>query len=549
MVALPRLRLWLCLAVAVSGCGGSGGTGSSSRAPTRLTYNGMPVLLQPHPRAVTPVLDKTHAASASIPVSGGSVTAMATDGTTFTVTLSDGALTDPEIVTMTPLSKLEGAPLSVGAIEGVAIEPDGLVLAKPAVLTIAPKAQMAPIAEQVGFGFHDSGTDFFLQHLDAVAGVSLHVMHFSGAGVGGASPGDFQLQSSTPPTQSYDQQAQTIANAVQATIAQSRSAQLQGEAFDTAQLQTTFDNLKDQYYDSVLAPMLTLAESDPAFASDALVLSLLYLRSDQVMGVDSRHYKDVETAWQKIFEKEVARIVCDAARGNATVSQYLGVARQAQALGFPDPTNLEHVLDRCLVFQLDFDSDAVVSKTGGAYDALHIQMHGLRLAPTTWTGQHDTAVAVSARPGACHHIHNQHPSAPFTVNGMTFNMRVLQREGTSPPQLRLSQLALLMHPGNWIGDDFDDCVGLGAPDNAGLPMIDCTTGQGTFDFDPNMNGCWGSDNRSRRTPDGHFLFTEWTYPPTGTVIAQFSVAAQTVLDGILNTSSTTRMTLTLVGGG
>jgi hypothetical protein len=66
---------------------------------------------------------------------------------------------------------------------------------------------------------------------------------------------------------------------------------------------------------------------------------------------------------------------------------------------------------------------------------------------------------------------------------------------------------------------------------------------------PSAYACWGSINQSRRTADGGFLFTEWTYPPTGAVIAQLSLNASTVIDGITIDASHTEMKLTLTPGG
>ncbi|MBV8193887.1 MAG: hypothetical protein JOY80_00005, partial [Candidatus Dormibacteraeota bacterium] len=457
---LRHARPLLSVALVLSACACSASSGGAPA--TAHSYNGVPVLVQPHPRTVTPTLDKASAVSVALSANGGTVSATGTDGTTFSLALPNGALADSEIVTLTPISHLAGAPLSVGPIEGVQIEPDGLVLAKPAVLTIVPKPQMAPLSEQVGFGFHASGTDFYLQHLDPVAPISLHIMHFCADGVGGASPGDLQSQSTTPPTQSFDQEAQAIVEAVQATVAQARQAELLGQPVDNAQLQATIDNLKEQYYDSVLAPLLALAESDPGFVSDALVLSLQYLRNDQLLGEESRHYKDVESAWEKVFQNEISRVVCDAARGNATIVQYLGVSRQAQLLGFPDPTESENVLGRCLVFQLDFDAESQFgSPTGAAFDT-RITMHGLRLAPAAWTGHHDVDLMFGAPPPTqCHFIHNQHQTETFSVTQLQFDLRLVEREGMTPPQLQLTGLALVMHPGDWVGDDVDDCANAG----------------------------------------------------------------------------------------
>jgi hypothetical protein len=540
------LRWFLLVALTVqAACSGSG-PGASTTTP--LLVNGIPALVQPHPRAVTVAIDSSRATSAVISTSGGKLHASAADGTTFELSLPAGSLTGEETVTMTPLSSVTGAPLSVGHIEGVKLEPDGLILAKPAVLTIVPKPVMAATQQQVGFGYHGQGSDFHFQMLDPSAGISLHILHFSGCGVGGASPIDMQNQSLTPPTQSYDQEAQAIELQVQTALSQARTEALLGQQVDVSGVDNAISSVQEQYYDRVLAPLLIMAESDPAFANDALILSIQYIRTDELLGTGSKHNQDVLNAWEKIWQKEISRITCDAMRGTATVTQYLGISRQAQLLGTADPTEVTDAIRRCLVFRLDFDAEAQWNSDRGNYWATVIQMHGLRLAPPQWTGQQQTQVTVGAQPaGACHQLHSVRAGDPFVVKAMQVDLRITERSNVVVPQLSISRLALLMHPGNWLADETDDCDA-GQIEDSGVPLIDCIAPGGS-DYVPGTFGCWGSTNQSRRTADGGFLFTEWTYPPTGPVIAQLSVTGSTVVDGIVLDSSHTVMKLTLTPGG
>ena len=495
------------------------------------TYNGIPVLVQPHPRTVTVTKDAARAVKVLVPRNGGSLAVTGADGTMFKLTIPDGALTAPETVTLTPLTQITGAPLSIGPIEGVQIDPDGLVLARSAVLTITPKVQIAPVTQQVGFGYHAAGTDFRFELLDPVAGISLHIRHFCGYGEGGASASDIQNQSTTPPTQSYDQQAQAIEMRAQADLVKARQEAILGQEPDVNAISADEVGLQEQYYASVLAPLLILAETDPAFANDALVLTLQYEQTGQRIGTGSPHEKEIEDAWTKIREKEISRAVCAAFRGGATVDQFIGISKQSQILGMADPTDVKSALDHCLVFSLDFSAD---SNWDGADDVwnLHNQMHGLRLAREGFTGQKDTDLTDDGQPaGACHQLANKQRTQPLAVTKMDFVVTLTEREGSNVPRLALSGIDMHLKPGEWTGNDYDTCAQ--TTDIEASSLIEC------------QESCWGGANAVRRASDGTYAFTEWTYPETGPVVAQLSVVGSIVLDGLTFASSTTKMTLTL----
>lgn len=107
------------LAVLLAACG-SPATGGSGSLPPPIP------IPTPNPLTVRPQLDPTANASATVPVSGGSVSLTGPDGTTYRLTLPDGALLSPETITLTAIDAVDGLPLSGGLLAGVAIEPDGL---------------------------------------------------------------------------------------------------------------------------------------------------------------------------------------------------------------------------------------------------------------------------------------------------------------------------------------------------------------------------------------------------------------------------------------
>ena len=112
-----------------------------------------PATTTSNPSAVQVTLDEQLASSADITTAGGTLTAQGADGTKFTLTFPKGALPNDEKITLTPAARVDGLPFS-GALAGaVQMEPEGLRLLAPAVLTIeSPKTVAATGFETVAFG-------------------------------------------------------------------------------------------------------------------------------------------------------------------------------------------------------------------------------------------------------------------------------------------------------------------------------------------------------------------------------------------------------------
>ena len=148
---------------------------------------------------VTPRLDAGRQVSHAVPAGGAVLTTTAADGTRFTLELPDGAVPDERPVTLTPLSALDGLPLSGGLIAGVQIEPDGLALLRPVTLTIETRTALNP-DQVLGFAYAGQGEDFHL-YPSAVSRnkITMLLTHFSGHGVGEGSDGDVQAAASASP--------------------------------------------------------------------------------------------------------------------------------------------------------------------------------------------------------------------------------------------------------------------------------------------------------------------------------------------------------------
>src|SRR3954469_10594636 len=81
---------------------------------------------------VHPHLDTAHADDSGVitPAAGGSLVTFGADGTTFFVIVPPRAVTHAQRVTLTPITRVDGLPLSGGFVAGVQVGTDELQLAK-----------------------------------------------------------------------------------------------------------------------------------------------------------------------------------------------------------------------------------------------------------------------------------------------------------------------------------------------------------------------------------------------------------------------------------
>jgi hypothetical protein len=89
-----------------------------------------------------------------IGLQGGRIEATSSSGTVYTLVFPEGALPFDIDVSMTPVASLEGLPPEVELLGAVQIEPEGVPLSVPAVLTITEDRVV------VGIGFGTDGDDF-----------------------------------------------------------------------------------------------------------------------------------------------------------------------------------------------------------------------------------------------------------------------------------------------------------------------------------------------------------------------------------------------------
>lgn len=162
-----------------------------------------------NPLTVQAHTDPGHAASSRISAeAGGTVTTTGANGVRYTLTVPADAVLSDVVVTLTPVTTIDGLPLSGGLVGAVEFAPAGVLLLKPATLTIQPQSPVSPPAGQslTGFGFELSGQEFHLVPVMGSAGaLTRRVDHLSGVGVALATPADLQTQREThPPTSPAD---------------------------------------------------------------------------------------------------------------------------------------------------------------------------------------------------------------------------------------------------------------------------------------------------------------------------------------------------------
>jgi hypothetical protein len=133
-----------------------------------------------NPLSVSVTLDTSHAVTQTMTSSGGSLTATGADGSSYTLTLPSGALSDTTAITVTPIQSLQPLPPGATLAGGVDLAPDGLQLIKPGTL-VMKLAHSPAVQNQLGTSYSASGQDFHLTPLttDATT-ITFPIIHFSG---------------------------------------------------------------------------------------------------------------------------------------------------------------------------------------------------------------------------------------------------------------------------------------------------------------------------------------------------------------------------------
>ncbi|HEX5239906.1 MAG TPA: hypothetical protein VFW20_02810, partial [Candidatus Limnocylindrales bacterium] len=177
-----RYLVVLVVVLLVAACAGTPG----SAAPSGSSGSGGPSEIAGLPElGLTNVAtEAANARAATIGPAGGTITATAADGTTFSLVVPANAVSRRMTIAMYPVGHLNGLPGGESLTAGVQFSPDGLELGAAATLTITLPVGVDP-SKLAGIAWRGDGRGP-IPVLSQTTGqsITLEVEHFSGAGTG-----------------------------------------------------------------------------------------------------------------------------------------------------------------------------------------------------------------------------------------------------------------------------------------------------------------------------------------------------------------------------
>lgn len=284
-------------------------------------------------------------ASQSIGPEGGTVEVTGPDGTRYRLDVPEGALATTEQIAATPAASL-GPGLDARA---VVFQPSGLRFALPVTITATPP-QPIPVERQVLFTFSDDGAAVWAAEpkLDTVDIVFV-ADHFSGYGFADLADKVREKYVKWKTERAADKISSQVGEVLQA---ERQRQLLGGDDTDGSAAAAAAALLRgmDDYERDVVAPRIANADTSCAAAQEAIATWLGLERQRQLLGAPASSGPDTKPAMDlgkaltlglKPCEKEAIE-QCKAARDPAVLMQFwVGVDRQAQLLGAPDPFPLD----------------------------------------------------------------------------------------------------------------------------------------------------------------------------------------------------------------
>jgi len=321
------------------------------------------IATRPNPVTVSPQVDESRSASATIDAAGGTVSASGPNGTSYTLSVPAGALFEDTAITLTPVASIAKLPLSGGLVAAVRLQPQGLTFAKLATLTIG-LGKSVSVQRQIAFAAEDSGKDFHLYPKQSQPRtVTLKLAHFTLEGVGQGTMQDVGKAAQHPPS-SWQAQAEQL----QALLQKSREAG-KNSPFKEGELEQKSAAILKQAYEQHVLPDLQAATTSSNIGSieAAIREALQWMRTVQLLlGEDA--FADEQAKLRDLFHPVLANLLkrvqerCGSAGRQLVYSdgtwwidvetpkKIIGVVRQAQLLGFegdPPLDDLARALQPC----------------------------------------------------------------------------------------------------------------------------------------------------------------------------------------------------------
>jgi hypothetical protein len=281
---------------------------------------------------------------------GGTLTTTGPDGTEFTLEVPQGALAGAQLISMQPVESIANLPIGGGLVAAVDLQPSGLQLWEPVILTIDPVAEI-PVADQTAFMISEG--EFVLHPfvLDS-AEMKLPLIHFSTPGVGSGAPG-----STPPPSSPADAYFARIASI----LAAERAAQLSGQPGDP----NFMDNIGDimsEYFNDVIFPDLLAAANDCDVATRVIPAALGFARQAALLGMDQRFEIEIDAALETIGPalincREEAFDRCVDDHDLTAITDIISYTRSLQLFGGDtEPSPMQEMIEKCARFEIDFES-------------------------------------------------------------------------------------------------------------------------------------------------------------------------------------------------
>ena len=430
-------------------------------------------------RSVAPVADAGRSVSAAIDSNGGSISATASNGTQFVLEIPPDALGETTSVRMTPLSRVDGLPLSRGLIGGVRLEPEGLRLFVPATLRIRPPTPLRLGA--VAFSYAGNGDEFALG-LNEVSRdeMKLQLLHFSGYGAGNPGPGDVAHQQSFPPGDpiaAIQQRALEILERSRPHLDENDNeipAELTAE-----QMKALLSELIVNAFRQIVFPVLDAASQrcNPRELRWACELVLATIRCALLMELGGPEIEAITSeAFGKVIEAltsclDQAHRDCVAFKDPFKVWDMVLIGRQLELLGADNGLSFETggPIESCLRFELQFDSSVSLTRPGISEQRTARARIPLRLDSAlatndlAWSGSAPVYLTdIEAHVSGCTTTsYDLEDGTAFVGNGRTTLIPIrLSSIAEDPEQFTNLPIVVVYDPGNPLDSVTASCSGV-----------------------------------------------------------------------------------------
>ena len=151
-------------------------------------------------------LDASRAASDSVGISGGTITATSGSGVRYTLQIPAGALESKVKITLTPITGVKSLPVSGGFSAGADFQPAGLHFALPARLSVSPTGTAPSGMQLIALTFEGDADSLGLTPVADSSGTKIvFLTHFSGASFVFGTTADVQALAQSATTASASQ--------------------------------------------------------------------------------------------------------------------------------------------------------------------------------------------------------------------------------------------------------------------------------------------------------------------------------------------------------